>query len=227
MNARKILCLMAAVLMLSGCSKGVDGSQASSKAAESSGKADSSVSDYDNTTTEPETDKPDLVINDSVIGFSQESGFYDSGFSLELTANEGEKIYYTTDGTDPRTSATREEYTAPIEIKDRSNDPNVVSAVPTEMISGNFNEFSFGEGDFWCNKKAPSDNAVDKCTVIRASSEKSDGSVSQSFSGSFYIGSAEEHIKGLKESCEAAGHDLAVMNITMDYADLFDSKIDR
>ena len=222
MNARKILCLMAAVLMLSGCSKGVDGS---SKAAESSGKADSSVSDYDNTTTEPETDKPEFDLNDSVIGFSQESGFYDSGFSLELTANEGEKIYYTTDGTDPRTSATREEYTAPIEIKDRSNDPNVVSAVPTEMISGNFNEFSFGEGDFWCNKKAPSDNAVDKCTVIRASSEKSDGSVSQSFSGSFYIGSAEEHIKGLKESCEAAGHDLAVMNITMDYADLFDSKI--
>ena len=39
MNARKILCLMAAVLMLSGCSKGGDGSQASSKAAESSGKA--------------------------------------------------------------------------------------------------------------------------------------------------------------------------------------------
>lgn len=114
MNARKILCLMAAVLMLSGCSKGVDGSQASSKAAESSGKTDSSVSDYDNTTTEPETDKPDFDLNDSVIGFSQESGFYDSGFSLELTANEGEKIYYTTDGTDPRTSATREEYTAPI-----------------------------------------------------------------------------------------------------------------
>ena len=225
MNARKILCLMTAMLMLSGCSKGVDGSQASSKAAESSGKADSSVSDYDNTTTEPETDKPEFDLNDSVIGFSQESGFYDSGFSLELTANEGGKIYYTTDGTDPRTSATREEYTAPIEIKDRSNDPNVVSAVPTEMISGNFNEFSFGEGDFWCNKKAPSDNAVDKCTVIRASSEKSDGSVSKSFSGSFYIGSAEEHIKGLKESCEAAGHDLAVMNITMDYGDLFDSKI--
>ena len=49
MNARKILCLMAAVLMLSGCSKGGDGSQASSKASESSGKADSSVSDYDNT----------------------------------------------------------------------------------------------------------------------------------------------------------------------------------
>ena len=89
MNARKILCLMAAVLMLSGCSKGVDDS---SKAAESSGKAGSSVSDYDNTTTEPETDKPEFDLNDSVIGFSQESGFYDSGFSLELTANEGEKI---------------------------------------------------------------------------------------------------------------------------------------
>ena len=66
MNARKILCLMAAVLMLSGCSKGVDDS---SKAAESSGKAGSSVSDYDNTTTEPETDKPEFDLNDSVIGF--------------------------------------------------------------------------------------------------------------------------------------------------------------
>ena len=85
MNARKILCLMAAVLMLSGCSKGVDGSQASSKAAESSGKADSSVSDYDNTTTEPETDKPEFDLNDSVIGFSQESGFYDSGFRRYTT----------------------------------------------------------------------------------------------------------------------------------------------
>ena len=175
MNAKKILCLMAAVLMLSGCSKSGDGSQGTSKSAEGSGKADSSVSDYDTTTTEPEADKPDLNINDSVVGFSQESGFYDSGFSLELTANEGEKIYYTTDGSDPRTSATREEYTAPIEIKDRSNDPNVVSAVPTEEISGNFNEFSVGEGDFWCKTKAPADNAVDKCTVIRASSEKSDG----------------------------------------------------
>ena len=71
MNTRKILCLMAAVLMLSGCSKGVDSSQASSKAAESSGKADSSVSDYDNTTTEPETDKPEFDLNDSVVGFSQ------------------------------------------------------------------------------------------------------------------------------------------------------------
>ena len=39
MNAKKILCLMAALLMLSGCSKGVDGSQASSKAAESAASA--------------------------------------------------------------------------------------------------------------------------------------------------------------------------------------------
>lgn len=224
MNTKKILCLMVAVLMLTGCSKGGDSSQVSSKAAGSSSKADSSVSDYDSTTTEPETDKPDLVINDSVVEFSQESGFYESGFSLELSANEGDKIYYTTDGTDPHTSATRREYTAPIEIKDRSNDPNVVSAVPTEMISGNFNEFSVGDGDFWCMAKAPADNAVDKCTVIRAASEKSDGSVSKGFSKSFYIGSAEDHIKGLKESCEAAGHDLAVVNITMDYGDLFDNR---
>ena len=40
-----------------------------------------------------------------------------SGFSLELTANKGEKIYYTTDGTDPRDFLPREKNTRPIEIK--------------------------------------------------------------------------------------------------------------
>lgn len=84
MNARKILCLMAAVLMLSGCSNGVDGSQASSKAAESSGKADSSVSDYDNTTTEPETDKPEFDLNDSVIGFHRKAAFMAAVSALSL-----------------------------------------------------------------------------------------------------------------------------------------------
>ena len=49
---------------------------------------------------------------------------FDDYVALEMGIRD-RKIYYTTDGTDPRTSATREEYTAPIEIKDRSNDPNV------------------------------------------------------------------------------------------------------
>ena len=94
MNARKILCLMAAVLMLSGCSKGVDGSQASSKAAESSGKADSSVSDYDNTTTEPETDKPEFDLNDSVIGFSRKAAFMTAVSALSLPQTRARR--YTT-----------------------------------------------------------------------------------------------------------------------------------
>ena len=94
MNAKKILCLMVAVLMLSGCSKGGDGSQASSKAAESSGKADSSVSDHDNTTTEPETDKPEFDLNDSVVGFSQESGFMTAVSALSLLQTRARK--YTT-----------------------------------------------------------------------------------------------------------------------------------
>ena len=71
MNARKILCLMAAVLMLSGCSKGVDGSQASSKAAESSGKADSSVSDYDNTTKHHDRSE---MLNQTTAFYVKDSG---------------------------------------------------------------------------------------------------------------------------------------------------------
>ena len=61
------------------------------------------------------------------ITFSKESGFYPSEFSLTLTSSNGEKIYYTTDGSDPTNSNTVKEYTSPIEIIDRSNEPNIYS----------------------------------------------------------------------------------------------------
>lgn len=46
--------------------------------------------------------------------FSAESGFYDEKFMLNLTAPEGYRIYYTTDGSLP--SDKSNEYTSPIEI---------------------------------------------------------------------------------------------------------------
>lgn len=53
------------------------------------------------------------------VYFSQEAGLYESGFSLELTTDlNGGTIYYTTDGSDPRASATAIAYSAPISILD-------------------------------------------------------------------------------------------------------------
>ena len=48
------------------------------------------------------------------VTFSHLSGFYDKTFSLKLTAPDGFKIYYTTDGSDPRVSG--REYTGELSI---------------------------------------------------------------------------------------------------------------
>ena len=68
-----------------------------------------------------------LSHSQETVTFSQESGFYTNVFSLILSSKEGSKIYYTVDGSDPTNSSTVKEYTGPIEIKDRSNEPNIYS----------------------------------------------------------------------------------------------------
>lgn len=48
------------------------------------------------------------------VTFSKEGGFYNTNFSVSLTGPTGYKVYYTTDGTDPRTNGI--EYTGPITV---------------------------------------------------------------------------------------------------------------
>ncbi len=50
-----------------------------------------------------------------------------------------------------------------------------------------------------------------------------DGTYSRETSGVYFIGTMEEHIKGISESCEAAGKSLAVIELSVDYDALFDS----
>ena len=68
-----------------------------------------------------------LLYSQESITFSQETGFYPNEFSLTLTSTDGGKIYYTVDGSDPTNSNTVKEYTGPIQVKDRSDEPNIYS----------------------------------------------------------------------------------------------------
>ena len=52
------------------------------------------------------------------VTFSQPAGVYDKAFGLSLTAKTGYKIYYTTDGSDPKVSG--KQYTGAIQLKDSS-----------------------------------------------------------------------------------------------------------
>ena len=54
------------------------------------------------------------------VSMSAGSGIYAEAFTLTLTSEGAKTIYYTLDGSDPKTSSTRAEYTDGITIKDRS-----------------------------------------------------------------------------------------------------------
>ena len=101
--------------------------------------------------------------NSQDIIFSQDSGFYPTEFLLSLSIsspNEKAKIYFTEDGSDPTNSETSKEYTEPILIKDRSNEPNIYSDIEENEDS----PISVSHGIGF--KKPPF--LVDKCMVIRA-----------------------------------------------------------
>lgn len=160
---------------------------------------------------------------DTVPIFSRNSGIYTDSFNLELSCKDARNIYYTTDGSDPVTSKTRVEYKNGISIADRSGDDNVVSGVSPTLFCANFGVYGPSDG-LTCSLMPPSNAVVDKCTIIKAAAEDSAGTHTEVVTKTYFIGTTEDHIPGLVASCEAAGTDLAVVSITMDYTDLFDSK---
>ncbi len=166
-----------------------------------------------------------MPIAEGDVTLSAASGVYGWPFELQLSTKiKNGEIYYTLDGSDPVSSETAIRYTQPIKVTERNGDANVVSAVEPVLIAGSYNKVKNDKSGFVSTLSVPSSEAVDKCTVVRAVVKTSDGSVSEENSATYFIGTMEEHIQGIVESCEAAGSTLAVVSITMDYADLFDEK---
>ena len=154
------------------------------------------------------------------LAFSRYTGVYGEEFGLTMAAaEETAEIYYTLDGSNPLTSETAMKYTNAVPVRKRTGDTNVVSAINPALFSGSFNYVS--KNTFKCEIKAPADAAVDKCTVVRAVAKYESGIISDEVSATYFIGTMEEHIKGLAESCAAAGMPLSVVSISANYDDLF------
>ncbi|WP_303823105.1 CotH kinase family protein [Ruminococcus flavefaciens] len=126
--------------------------------------------------------------------FSHDSGFYDSSFSLTLTADEGCDIYYTTDGSNPVWGSKK--YTEPLTIKDMTDTENRLSARTDIVPDG-------GE--------APRGN-VDKAVVIRAVAVDSENHASEYVTKTYLIGKTNSgYYKNMK-----------VVSLVTDPANLFD-----
>ncbi|MBO6260516.1 MAG: CotH kinase family protein [Lachnospiraceae bacterium] len=157
--------------------------------------------------------------------FSASSGAYAEGTTIALTDESfWGSIWYTTDGSDPRTSETAVKYKKkePIEIKDRSKDPNVLSAIDPLLISPCLGKVKEGDDKVTGDVTVPKDSDVDKCTVVRAAFRKIGGTWSDEVSAVYFAGNMTMHIEGLTDSCLASDRDMIVISIQADYNDFFD-----
>lgn len=111
--------------------------------------------------------------------FSADSGFYQRVFALTLSSANQDMIYYTTDGSDPTTSSTAQQYTGAITVQDRTNQPNLYSNYAEDEQSAQ--SISRGTG----YQKPPF--SVDKTTVVRAAAKSRDGVFSDVVDRTYFI----------------------------------------
>jgi hypothetical protein len=127
------------------------------------------------------------------IGLSSPGGFYNTEFDLILEASDGEKIYYTLDGTEPTVESTL--YEVPIRIKSLSGGNYVYATMAVEDGAG-----------------AYLPGSVDKGMILRAIKVDASGNITGSTTQSYYV--------GLLRKSEYAN--LPVLSIVAEPHDLFD-----
>lgn len=141
--------------------------------------------------------------------FSKESGNYETPFNLELTADEGMTIYYSTDGSIPSPERFAEndsniyEYTGAIPLKDRTGAANVLATSENAAKMTQTKPYT------------ATDSQVAKSNVIRAMAVDADGNCSEVVTKSYFVG------KTLTTSYK----DVAVLSLVTDPKNLMDDEI--
>ena len=114
--------------------------------------------------------------------FSKEGGFYDDYFMLTLSSGSNTEIYYTIDGSDPRTSKTAFFYNQEIEIYNNTDEPNTLS---------NFTDISL-------NTYYPPKFNIEKGKVIRAVVKAADGTFGPVVTNCYFIGKTASYYTDLR-----------------------------
>lgn len=165
--------------------------------------------------------------SDFAPDFSAQSGCYPDEFVLTVAVPEGYTCYYTLDGSSPLDTGMGFVYSAEgISINDRTGEPNVVNAVPTAMYDAANVRVSADKKGFTTTSRNPSDETIDKCTVVRAVLVDENGSAGSVVTRTYFVGDLEDHVSGAAASARAAkeagmGSSLAVISITGNYEDFF------
>ncbi len=114
--------------------------------------------------------------------FSAESGFYEEEFSLILSCDKGNQIYYTLDGTDPAGSKSAALYEKPLIIYDNTKDANMLSA-EEDITLGEYHSPIYN---------------VDKGMVVRAVLKNSQGKYGETVTKSYFVNKAKSFYATMK-----------------------------
>lgn len=115
-------------------------------------------------------EKPDISAGIAPPVFSAISGYYQDPFFLAIDGGKN-SVYYTVDGSDPYTSGTR--YSEPVPIIDRSDMPDRYASLGP--VSAVYDQYYPIE-------------PVSKAMVIRAVSQRSDGTFSKESVATYFVG---------------------------------------
>ena len=142
-------------------------------------------------------DKAEVVYRVEKPVFSAEGGFYDNSFDLTLTAENGNTILYTLDGSDPRTSSSAKTYQSSIGIRNNTSDQNKLASIREISLRG----------------YTPPDYNVDKGMIVRAVCKDAKGQFSEVASNSYFVGKTASYYKDMK-----------VLSISTDSSNFFDKE---